>query len=143
LKPVKFADTQEDYLKCWKAVSALRPMLTEDKYLELIESMKIQGYQLIFIEEENGKVPAILGFRYLTMLYCGHIIYIDDLSTLPEARGKGYGGLLLDFVIDLAQEKKLDGVHLDSGHQRFDAHRLYLNKKFKINSHHFVLTFKD
>lgn len=138
---INYAITQEDFLKCWKAISALRPMLTKEKYLALIESMKTQGYQLLFMEEENGEVPAILGFRYLTMLYCGNIIYIDDLSTLPEARGQGYGNCLLDFVIDLAHKKNLDGVHLDSGHQRFDAHRLYLNKKFKINSHHFALTF--
>lgn len=138
---IKYATTQEDFLKCWNAISALRPNLIQERYLELIESMKIQGYQLLFIEEENGEVPAILGFRYLTMLYCGNIIYIDDLSTLPEARGKGYGNTLLDFVINLAHENHLDGVHLDSGHQRFDAHRLYLNKKFNITSHHFALNF--
>ena len=140
MPPIKYATTQEDFLKCWNAISALRPMLTQEKYLELIESMKTQGYQLLFIEEENGEVPAVLGFRYLTMLYCGNIIYIDDLSTLSEARGKGYGNSLLDFVINLAHEKNLNGVHLDSGHQRFDAHRLYLNKKFNITSHHFALT---
>ena len=137
---IKYATTQEEFLKCWNAISALRPMLTVEKYLELIERMKTQGYKLLFVEEENGEVPAVLGFRYLTMLYCGNIIYIDDLSTLPQARGKGYGNQLLDFIINLAQEKNLDGVHLDSGHQRFDAHRLYLNKKFNITSHHFALT---
>lgn len=137
---IKFATTQEDFLKCWNAISALRPMLTQEKYLGLIESMKNQGYELLFVKEENGEIPAILGFRYLTMLYCGNIIYIDDLSTLPEARGKGYGNILLDFIINLAQEKNLNGVHLDSGHQRFNAHRLYLNKKFNITSHHFALT---
>ena len=138
---IKYATTQEELLKCWNAISALRPMLTQDKYLELIESMKIEGYKLLFIEDANGRVPAILGFRYMIMLYCGSIIYIDDLSTLPEARGKGYGNKLLDFVINLAHENNLDGVHLDSGHQRFDAHRLYLNKRFNIHSHHFTLTF--
>ncbi|MGZ5023946.1 MAG: GNAT family N-acetyltransferase, partial [Chthoniobacterales bacterium] len=28
---------------------------------------------------------------------------------------------------------------LDSGVQRFDAHRFYLMKRMKISSHHFVL----
>ena len=138
---VKFANTQEEYLKCWNAISALRPNLTEENYLALIDKMEHQTYRLAYIEEENGNVPAIIGFRYMTMLYCGDIIYIDDLSTIPEARGKGYASQLLDFIIDLAQTQKLDGVHLDSGHQRYDAHRLYLNKKFKITTHHFSLTF--
>lgn len=140
---IKFANTQEDFLKCWNAISALRPNLTKENYLALVDNMKNQTYQLAFIEEENGDVPAVVGFRYMTMLYCGNIIYIDDLSTLSEARGKGYASQLLDFIIDLAQTQKLDGVHLDSGHQRYDAHRLYLNKKFKITSHHFALNLKD
>lgn len=138
---VKFANTQDEYLKCWNAISALRPNLTKENYLALIDKMENQTYRLAYIEEENGNVPAIIGFRYMTMLYCGNIIYIDDLSTIPEARGKGYASQLLDFIIDLAQTQKLDGVHLDSGHQRYDAHRLYLNKKFKITTHHFSLTF--
>jgi GNAT superfamily N-acetyltransferase len=138
---VKFANTQEDYLKCWNAINVLRPNLTKENYLALIDNMTSQTYQLAFIEDENGDVPAIVGFRYMTMLYCGNIIYIDDLSTVSEARGKGYASQLLDFIIELAQTQKLDGVHLDSGHQRYDAHRLYLNKKFKITAHHFSLTF--
>lgn len=138
---VKFANTQEEYLKCWNAISALRPNLTKETYLALIDKMESQTYRLAYIEEENGNVPAIIGFRYMTMLYCGNIIYIDDLSTIPEARGKGYASQLLDFIIDLAQTQKLDGVHLDSGHHRYDAHRLYLNEKFKITAHHFSLTF--
>ncbi len=138
---IKFANTQDEYLKCWNAISVLRPNLTKENYLALIDNMKNQTYQLAYIEEENGDVPAVIGFRFMTMLYCGNIIYIDDLSTVSEARGKGYASQLLDFIIDLAQTQKLDGVHLDSGHQRNDAHRLYLNKKFKITAHHFSLTF--
>ncbi|PWK22675.1 acetyltransferase (GNAT) family protein [Arcicella aurantiaca] len=136
---IKFANTQDEYLKCWNAISALRPNLTKENYLALIDNMKNQTYQLVFIEDENGDVPAVVGFRYMTMLYCGNIIYIDDLSTISEARGKGYASQLLDFIIDLAQTQKLDGIHLDSGHQRYDAHRLYLNKKLKITAHHFSL----
>ncbi|MBS1936158.1 MAG: GNAT family N-acetyltransferase, partial [Bacteroidetes bacterium] len=77
------------------------------------------------------------GFRYLQFLYNGKHIYIDDLATLPSSRGKGYAGELLDYVINLAKEKGYKCVTLDSGYQRFDAHRLYLNKGFTLNCHHF------
>ncbi|HEX5169461.1 MAG TPA: GNAT family N-acetyltransferase, partial [Cyclobacteriaceae bacterium] len=63
----------------------------------------------------------------------------DDLSTLPDHRKKGYGKMLLEYIIQLARAENLDAIHLDSGHTRFDAHRLYLNLGFKIVAHHFAL----
>lgn len=72
------------------------------------------------------------------MLFNGKQIYIDDLTTSEDGRGKGYGSALLDFVIDLAISKGYDCVSLDSGPSRHTAHRLYLNKGFQINSLHFV-----
>ena len=95
-----------------------------------------EGYQLVLIEE-GGKAVSAIGFRYLQSLYSGKHFYIDDLSTLPESRGKGYAGKLVDYVIELAKQKGYDYVTLDSGYQRFDAHKLYLNKGFILASHHF------
>lgn len=135
---IKIAQTKEDYLKCFDVVQALRPHLTVDSFLELTSKMKDENYTLLFIEE-NGKGMSACGFRYLTTLFDGRYIYIDDLSTLPEARGKGYAGALFDFVVEKAKSENLKAVHLDSGHQRFDAHRLYLNKGMKIVYHHFRL----
>lgn len=54
-----------------------------------------------------------------------------------QAGGKGYGGMLLDYVTALAKEKGYKGITLDSGYTRFDAHRLYLKKGFTLASHHF------
>jgi hypothetical protein len=45
----------------------------------------------------------------------------------------------LDFIKQYAIELGCDAIHLDSGHQRHDAHRLYLQKKFRIASHHFIV----
>lgn len=135
---IKFAETEEDFTKCIEVIQALRPHLTLERFLSLIPEMKKESYSLIFIEE-NGKAISACGFRYMTTLFEGRFIYIDDLSTLPEGRGKGYAGALFDFVLNLAKSEGLPAVHLDSGHQRFDAHRLYLNKGMKIVYHHFRL----
>lgn len=134
---IQIAQTDQDILKCWKVIHELRPHLEEAAFLDLIREMILEGYQLSFIEGDNGYAVAAIGFRYLQFTYNGKHFYIDDLSTLPEARGKGYGSALLDHVFDLARQKGYGVVSLDSGHQRFDAHRLYLNKGFTIASHHF------
>lgn len=115
----------------------LRPHISAEEFLPRVKESIAEGYQLAFIEE-NGKVVAAIGYRYLNFLFCGKHFYIDDLSTLPEARGKGYGGELLDYVAILAKEKGFDVITLDSGHHRNTAHRLYLNKGFVISSHHFT-----
>jgi len=136
---IKIAHSDSDILKCFKVIKELRPHLAEESFLSLIKKMMTEGYELAFIEENNRAVAAV-GFRYLQLLYNGTQYYIDDLTTLPESRGRGYAGRLLDFVETLAREKGFNTVTLDSGHQRFDAHRLYLNKGFKIVAHHFSKT---
>lgn len=137
---IKFVESEQDLRKCFEVIQALRPQLTLERLLSLIPEMKKESYRLAFIEE-NGKAVSACGFRYMTTLFEGRYIYIDDLSTLSEARGKGYAGALFDFVVEIAKTEGLPAVHLDSGHQRFDAHRLYLNKGMKIVYHHFRLEF--
>jgi hypothetical protein len=45
----------------------------------------------------------------------------------------------MDWMIDEAKRLYCDELHLDSGvgPDRADAHRLYLNKRMRISSHHF------
>jgi GNAT superfamily N-acetyltransferase len=136
---IKFAQTAEDILKCWAVVSTLRPHLDKENFVSLVQKMQSDGYLLAFVEADEKAMSAV-GYRYLEFLFCGQHIYIDDLVTLPEARGKGYAGALLDFVDNEARKAGLKVVTLDSGHHRSDAHRLYLNKGYKISAHHF---FKD
>jgi GNAT superfamily N-acetyltransferase len=136
---VNIAKSDEDILKCWNVLFELRPHLKRDYYLATIKEMFTEGYQLAYIQEDDQAAAAI-GFRYLQYLYNGKQIYIDDISTLPKYRGKGYGGELIEFVFRYAKEKGYRTVTLDSGYQRFSAHRLYLNKGFTLNSHHFSKT---
>jgi GNAT superfamily N-acetyltransferase len=134
---IKEAKEKEDFLKCWEVVHELRPHLDQDRYLTLMLYMLDEGYKMIFIEED-GKGVSFCGYRIVTMLHRGRSIYVDDLCTLAEARGKGYGRKLLDCVMEEAKKEDLQSIHLDSGHHRYDAHRLYLNSGFRITSHHFA-----
>lgn len=70
------------------------------------------------------------------------MLYIDDLVTHPEKKKMGIGGALLDWLIEQGRQLDCDEVHLDSGFQRHDAHRLYLNKGFELNCHHLAKKLK-
>lgn len=133
---IQVAKSDEDILKCWNVVVELRPHLTYETFLTMVKEMMKEGYRLAYIEEDGNAVAAI-GFRYLQYLFNGKHFYIDDLSTLAAYRGKGYGGMLIDYVVTLAKEQGYKTVTLDSGYTRHDAHRLYLNKGFVLASHHF------
>ena len=125
-------------------MTALRTRLTDEQAFKQIRfQQENDRYVLAFIDEGDSEKPspAVIGYRILHFLHSGKTLYIDDLSTLPEGRGKGYAGQLLDFVIEQARQAGCQSVSLDSGQNpaRYAAHRLYLNKRFNITSHHFYL----
>ena len=67
-------------------------------------------------------------------------LYVDDLSTLPQSRGRGHAGGLLDRLVEEAARLGCAELHLDSGvgAARWTAHRLYMNHGLTIVSHHFA-----
>ena len=138
--PVQRATTEADISKCRRAVQALRPKLTDDLYEEAVLRTLADNRTMVYIEEQ-GEAAAVAVFESGYNLFRGKYIYIDDLSTLPEHRGKGYAGHLVDWILDYAQREGFDEVHLDSGvnDARTDAHRLYLIKRFKVTSLHFSI----
>ncbi|HEV7381133.1 MAG TPA: GNAT family N-acetyltransferase, partial [Dyadobacter sp.] len=131
--------TDSDILKCRRAIQALRPLLTDEAYEVAIKKTLADNRVMVFAEE-NNEAAAVAVFETGYNLFRGKYIYIDDLSTLPEYRGKGYAGKLLDWIFDYAKAGDYDQIHLDSGisESRTDAHRLYLNKRFEVASLHFT-----
>ena len=78
------------------------------------------------------------GARTRAATYCR----VDDLVTLAEGRSRGYGKKMLDWLIAESRARDCDEFHLDSGVQRFGAHRFYLTQRMDITSHHFALRLK-
>ena len=142
---IRFAQSDQEILDCWEVVKELRPhLVSPQQYLEQVKEMMQDGYQLLYVSVKAGegnKAVSFAGFRNMHMLHTGKMIYIDDLGTLPDHRGHGYGSQLLDYIFQLAKDTGKTTVHLDSGYHRNTAHRLYLQKGFVLGSHHFVKRF--
>ena len=136
---IQLATDREQICSCYTIMHQLRPHITtEQAFVEQVQRQIQSGYHLAYIQEE-GIVKAVTGFRFLEFLAWGKVIYIDDLVSDISSRRNGYGATLLKWVINQAKEANCDQVHLDSGPQRHDAHRLYLNHGFRIIGHHFSL----
>ncbi len=121
---------------------ALRPHLIESEFVSRVRRQQSQGYRLSYLRDSKVVVAAA-GYRILEFLAWGRVLYIDDLITLPEKRGAGYAGALMDWMISHAREQRCDELHLDSGYQRHDAHRLYLNKGLRLGCHHFSMKLNE
>lgn len=118
----------------------LRPNLkSKEDFLNQILLQQGEGFHLVAIFEEK-KAVASMGYRYITTFAHGKTLYIDDLITKENFRGKGLGTTLLDYAIDQAKKFHCHQVHLDSGYTRNKAHRLYLHYSFELASHHFAFT---
>lgn len=135
---IRTATTQEDLINCQQALLAFRTHVEPAHYLDTMEAVINDGYQLAFISGDNGSAAGIVGYRYINMLRTGKTIYIDDLFVLPEYRGKGYAIQLLAHIRRIAEANQVKQVHLDSGYQLNPAHRLYLNQGFILNCLHFA-----
>ncbi len=129
--------TEAEIKACFSAFHELRPHLLEQDFVAQVQrQMKNHGYVLVYIASQ-GQVVAAAGYRVAEFLAWGRAFYVDDLITVGASRKLGYGGKLLDWLMEKAKELSCDQFHLDSGVHRHDAHRLYLRRKMKISAHHF------
>jgi GNAT superfamily N-acetyltransferase len=135
---IQYATTTEDLIACFEVMKDLRPHHSPESFVIAMEAMQKEGYHLLYLADE-GFIVTVAGFRFTTTLYDGLIIDFDDFVTLDTGRSKGYGSIVFEHLAGIAREKGIKAIHLNSNHQRFDAHRFYLNKKMKIIAHHFRL----
>jgi GNAT superfamily N-acetyltransferase len=130
------------------AMQALRTDLKdEESFVHAIDEVQRQeGYRLVAaFEETKSEAVAVAGFRAGHSLSWGHYLYVDDLSTLPEARRRGHGRALLNWLVEEGARLGGSQLHLDSGvgFDRADAHRLYMNAGMVIASYHFARRVPD
>ena len=124
-----------------EAMVALRPHHDDvDAFVARVDGdLRPQGYRLLGAFEDGAEQAlGVLGFRPQSLLHLGDTLYVDDLSVLPTARRGGVATALLDEVAAEGRRLGCTAVTLDSGHQRRDAHALYLRYGFAIVSHHFA-----
>ena len=120
---------------------ALRTQYTDeaDFVQRVDEVQRPQGYRIVGAFD-GDRCVAVAGFRVIRTLAWHDAIYVDDLSTLPEARGHGHGRALLEWCMEEGRRLGCTQFHLDSavGPEREDAHRLYFNTRLRITAYHFV-----
>lgn len=130
---------QETHL-AYLSMLELRPHLgsLEDVVRQVNEQQRPEGYRLVAsFEDRRADAVAFAGFRTAHGLAWGYYLYVDDLSTCAAFRQRGHGAYLMQWLAEEARRLGCAQLHLDSGVQRHDAHRLYLNQRMDITAYHF------
>ena len=116
----------------------LRPHLDARALHEAYAEGHPQGYRFL-AALDGDRCLGVAGYRVLATAFAGRKLYVDDLVTASAGRSRGVGKALLDELERRAREAGCAVLDLDSGVQRFDAHRFYLRERMHISSHHFTL----
>ncbi len=136
--PVICVETDPEIQACWPVLVQLRPHLREADAVPIIRKQFAEGYRLAFVRR-GEKVTGVAGYRIMHNLVKGRHVYVDDLVTDEAVRSQGVGAELMDWLCKFARAEGCAWLELDSGVQRFDAHRFYLRHRMFISSHHFSL----
>jgi GNAT superfamily N-acetyltransferase len=136
---IKPLNTAEEIIQSFEVFLELRPHLPEpQEFVKLIQHQQKEGYTLLALCDDS-MIVSCAGFRIFSTLAWGKILYIDDLITKEELRGRGYGKALLNHLIEIGLHHACLQVHLDSGYTRHAAHKVYLKQGFELHAHHFAL----
>jgi GNAT superfamily N-acetyltransferase len=133
---IALAASDDEIRACHPVLAQLRPGLEPARLLALARLQEREGYRVLALRED-GVVAAVAGFRICHNLAWGRHLYVDDLVTDSARQSRGHGRRLMHWMLDHAARENCEELHLDSGVQRFGAHRFYLRLGLDITSHHF------
>ena len=75
------AESDEQIAATFEVMRQLRPHLVAEEYVSQVRAlMSSDGFRLAFLTDDGG-VRAVAGYRFMNMLYCGRLLYVDDLVT--------------------------------------------------------------
>jgi GNAT superfamily N-acetyltransferase len=136
---VHLLESEADLPAIAEVLLQLRPQYTKDLLIEQIKKQERLGYKIAYIKAD-GNILCVAGFVVGEKIAWGKHIYIDDLVTNETYRSTGVGAFIINWFKSYCKELGCKQLHLDSGIQKFSAHRFYLNNRFNIASHHFSIT---
>jgi GNAT superfamily N-acetyltransferase len=134
---IQRAETDEQIAATFDVMHQLRPHLTREGYVPLVREMMASDDFRIAAVVDDGVVRAVAGYRIMRMLYCGRLLYLDDLVTDERVRSRGHGKALIDWLKEEGRREGCAELQLISNVVREGAHRFYFREGFGMIAFHF------
>jgi GNAT superfamily N-acetyltransferase len=120
-----------------QVLQELRHDLTAEQFSGVYAEGYPQGLRFTAVYDGESCV-AVAGWRLMSTTVALRKLYVDDLVTASNQRGRGFGAALLHELQRRAREAGCRAIELDSGTHRIDAHRFYFRERMGITSLHFT-----
>lgn len=112
------------------------------KYSETVLPLEIFEQAIkdktFFVAEYEGNIAGILFiiFRHIESpnQMIRNVIFVDSMAVDEKYRGKGIGHAFFDFLKDLRNEKRYDGIELQINAKNKAAYEIYVNCGFTEKS---------
>jgi GNAT superfamily N-acetyltransferase len=134
---ITHAESDDEIAATFDVMQQLRPHLENSQYVSTIRSLMASDGLRLLVLSEQGTVRAVAAYRVMNMLYCGSLIYIDDLVADERVRSRGYGAQLIARLKDEGRALGCSEVQLISRVTREQAHRFYFREGFGMECFHF------
>jgi GNAT superfamily N-acetyltransferase len=115
----------------------LRPHLTPETLAQVYSEGHPQGLRFTAVYDD-GRCVAVAGWRIVAATVALRKLYVDDLVTASDQRGRGVGAALLSELERRAREAGCRVLDLDSATEREDAHRFYFREGLVVRGFHFI-----
>jgi GNAT superfamily N-acetyltransferase len=91
----------------------LRDRLREETFLSEVRRQQVEGYRLFGLFCSD-RLCALAGVRRSHTLSRGEHLFVDDLVTAEDLRGRGHGSELLRWLAGYACGQGISRIYLDS-----------------------------
>jgi GNAT superfamily N-acetyltransferase len=131
-------DTPDSLLPAFNVMRQLRPHLTDARsFAAQVARQHVEGYRLLAASDASS-IVGLAGYRTLTNLLYGRLVYVDDLVVDGTLQRGGIGTQLLDAVRQIAREAGCTQFVLDTGLHMPLAQRFYFRNGLLARGMHFV-----
>jgi len=103
------------------------PAATTPRQRSVLREITASTHQQVLVGDVDGRVVATCQVSWLRhLIYDGGLIcQIESIRVGRDARGRGYGSALMEYVCAEAAARGCARVQLTTNAQRADAHRFY------------------
>lgn len=137
---IRYIDLDGDTGICYLLMRQLRPHLASESEFEARWRRQCgAGYRMMGLWLD-GKLVCLAGFRVIENLVHGVHLYVEDLVTSEEARGRGTGSILLKRLQEEARAQGCAKLLLDTQLSNALAHRFYYRNGMLATALRFAMT---
>jgi len=133
---IRELDLKELYT-VYDVLKQLRVDLSYKEFEDLIYDMRHMEYKMIGVMD-GEKLISYAGVAVQTNFYHKRHLYVFDLVTDAKFRAKGYGKMMLDYLVDYAKMGMCENIVLSSAFEKEKAHLFYEKNGFYKKSFVFL-----